>query len=262
MENITSPQETPQATSGTPQDILNIFEEEQVIPQQPGSISEPANQEIDPRFLNLSPEEAQKRTEQSRYDKLQAEYNKALQLQEEHSKYVAFMNELMEDDELLDAFLYERKPELVKSRDIDTIIAEKLKAEFGDYTPDPNEVRTPGVSKAWRYEKRAEQIYTELLNKNSDKNLTVKELRQRREQKKQEEQVSFQRELEQIKRENNWSDVEIRNFYDFTQKLDMRSFVKIYKYALRNSQRINPNIVNHPGQTINTSARERFLSTL
>lgn len=261
MEDITNSQEISNGTSGV--DLLNAFDVAEVPSPEPSSTPEPTllDDNFDLNRDNLPPEEAKERSFQSRFDKLQVEHQKIKEQFETSQKYVAFVEELMEDDELLDAFLYERKPELVSKKDIDSMIADRLKAEFGDYVPDPSEPRTPGISKAWRYEKFAEQVYNELRTKNSDKNLTVKELRARRAEMKKAQEMEFANQLNRIKKEQNWTDQEVRNFYDFTQKLDLNSYVKIYKFATKNARQISPSIAMTNGQAPSgQSPRERFLN--
>ena len=193
--------------------------------------------EIDPKYAGMDKWEARYRTMQSRYDKAQTELKRLEPEIAEKVKYESFLQELMEDDELLMAFLNERKPELVQNnnKDITDIITEKLASEFGDYQPDEDELRFPKPgSKAWLFQKRSEDIYNELKNSNkTTKAQTVKELKQKRMEQQQLQEAQVEQEMLKVKSSMNWDDSNLANFQKWAVTIKPTDLAKMYDFFMR-----------------------------
>jgi len=225
-------------------DIMSAFE----VKQEPGQPAGSDNQgqvqqlpqiEIDPRFANLPQQEALIRTLQSRYDILAKKNEDLVRDSMTKSKYEQFVNELFDDDQIADAFISERRPELFQKKDISAAIQTKMKSEFGeDFVASREEAdRDPG-GKHWLYFKRLDTVLNEVQG-NPAKIQTVKELKAERVRLQAEQDEKSKQVFDVIKRENNWSDVQVDQFYGWAQKLTPLDLVKIYKFAI-NTMRITP----------------------
>lgn len=252
-----------------PSDLMTAFEVDSVPEANLGSTQEETGlvqetgqetgQEIDERFQHLSKEEAIYRTLQSKYDKLYTNHTNAVREQEQNSKYIEFLNDLMDDDEVLEAFLYERKPELVKTKDITSIIQQKLNTEFGDYKPTRDEADEEPGGKAWLYFKRLDELYNETKNKSGSQK-TVKELRQQRELSKKQKEAEIKNSIDTVKTVMKWDDTQIKAYYDWMQKLDAVNLAKIYNFAVR-TMRI-PSVTGIAGSAQTPSVRKNFLDSI
>ena len=249
------------------EDFMDAFDEPQVAP--PDERSTPSTEslktekvfEIDEKFKDLPPEEGFKRTVQSRYDKLLEEHTKLKIGYDNRSKYEGFLNELLEDDEVLEAFLTERKPELIQKRDITEQIQEKLKSEFGEeFKPTRTEADENPGGKDWLYFKRLDELYTELKGGKKGAK-TIKELRAERDLSKKREQEQLDTQVQELKTEMNWDDQTVERFYDWSQKLSMKDLGKIFRWAMSNPKR-SPSLQSAPGDPTQPSARANFLSSL
>lgn len=224
--------------------------------------------EVDPRFSNLEPNEAKYRTMQARHDKLDIQLKKLEPELAEKIKYEQFLSDLMTDDELLTAFLSERKPELVQTikQDISTTMNEKLVKEFGDYQPDEDELRfaKPG-SKAWLYQKKAEEIYNDLKTGINPKRIeTVKELKERKARELQEQEANVKLEMDNVKNAMKWNDSTLNNFTEWANKLAPIDLAKTYEYLSKLSRMKGTSIANVPAQQDSqySSERNKFLQSL
>lgn len=265
MENefISSIDDTSQGVPST--DLMSAFETAQESNPN-GSIDQQQVQEpvveIDERFKNLPHAEAIARSLQSKYDKLYAEHTNTVRDIEQKLKYEQFVTELMEDDQVLEAFLNERKPELVQKKDFTSVIQEKLKTEFGDYKPTRDEIEVDDYlgSKAWLYNKRLDSLYTELTGKTGKTPQTIKELKEERARVKQAEEAKNDLVFDQLKKENNWDDVQVKSFYEWAQKLSPSNLAKMYNFAKR-TMRI-PSATGIAGNPQVRSSRNAFIDSI
>ncbi|HPO11719.1 MAG TPA: hypothetical protein PLM63_03995, partial [bacterium] len=92
--------------------------------------------EIDERFAGLDPQEAKYRTYQSRYDKIQADYNKLQSQFTSVEEKARLIDEMIQNPDMLVAFVNEVNPNLIKKPDSSLYIKERIKEEFGEgYKP-------------------------------------------------------------------------------------------------------------------------------
>lgn len=248
-------------------DFMSDLESDPVITAEPGSPESEEVVEIDERFadLNISEEEKRFRTLKSKYDKLYTTNEKVLRESELSSKAKEFFNQLESDDELLEAYLNERKPELLSKRDISTIVKEKLNAEFQEFAekkPSRSDADEDPGGRAWLYYKRLDELYNELKGGNK-KAATVKELREQRKLERESQEGAIVKQIEDLKVRMNLDDNFIDGFNDWRKKVDLEGLMKVYKSALL-TQRL-PSAAQMSGRTTTPNvqgARKTFLETL
>ncbi|NPV12738.1 MAG: hypothetical protein HPY57_13205 [Ignavibacteria bacterium] len=217
-------------------------------------------EEIDPRFANLPKAEALLRTYQSRYDKLYSEHQKIAAEIEEYRQYKQLIDQLLTDDEVLEAFVYKRKPDLVKERDITEIIKAKMREEFGDYKPTREEAEEDPGGKAWLYYKRLDELYNEYRNKSSKAQSFEEILKRKAEEEARREKI-VQEEINKVKQAMRWTDEQLIAFRDWAAKLTPLDLAKIYNYAVRTFR--VPQASGISGSTSPSSTpREEFLRSL
>lgn len=234
---------------------MSIFEE------QTSSTEENPTIKIDEKYKDLPEHEAIIRTLQSQRDKYQNQIDSLSTTLEQNSKYEEFYNSIMEDDDMLNSFIAERKPELLKKNqtDITEEIKTKLNTEFGDYKPTREEANDDPGGKAWLYYKRLDELYSELKEKKSS-NKTIEELKTEYKNRKQKEQEELTTKLTDVKTKMNWDDFQLKSFYTWAQKLEPLTLAKMYRFALR-TDRI-PGASELQGGAVTVSERAKFLSTL
>lgn len=250
MSAFDLPQENaePLADQGTREDVLSSFTKEANIQ---------SDDEIDPRFANLPKAEALLRTYQSRYDKLYNEYQKTINEIENYRKYQNLFEQLLNDDEVFEAFVYQRKPELVKEQDITEIIKAKIQEEFGDYKPSREEAEEDPGGKAWLYYKRLDELYEEYKNKRSKKYSFEEILKKKAEERLQQEKA-IQEEIVKVKEQMKWDDRQLVSFRDWASKLTVLDLAKIYNYAIRNFKVPQASAISS-NNVQPTTARDEFL---
>ena len=193
---------------------------------------------------------------QSKYDKLYHTNEEVVTDYQEALKAKEFLAALMEDEEVFEAFVYEKKPELINKKDLQTELKERLSNEFGEYHPS----RDDADPQALLYFKRFDELYNELSHKKQPPK-TLKELEELRanERKMQEEQI--QKEVERAKEVMKWDDNTVKNFHNWAKNLKVVDMMKMYNFALK-TQRV-PNLSSMPGSPKPpTTARESFLKGL
>lgn len=220
--------------------------------------------EIDEKFKDLPEAEAKIRTFQSKYDKLYASHEQAMREIEEKSRVSQFFDELLSDDEVLEAFLSERKPELVKSvsgiEKTQALIKQKMQEEFGDYKPTRDEAEDDPGGKAWLYFKKLDELYNQTNKTGDNKIKTVKELRAERLQQSKMKEEEVQKQMEEVKAQMNWKEEDVVRFKEWANKLTIPMLSKMYNYAIR-TMRI-PNVSSMPGGSSQASARQKFLDSI
>jgi len=219
--------------------------------------------EVDERFKDLPYGEAALRTLKSKHDKLFSLNEKLAKEQEENSKAMMFLNDLLEDDATLEAFLNERKPELIQKKDFSQTLQEKLNNEFPeflDYKPSRVDADNNPGGKEWLYFKRLDELYSELKTGGNKHVSTVKELKEQRLKAKAEQDALIEREMLTAQKEMGYSDEDVKSFYKWSQNLKLVDMMKMHRFAAK-TNRI-PNVGNIPGSPIQQSARSQFLKTL
>ncbi len=268
MENIITDNQ-PLQESGNDQislgdDIMKVFDTPEVEEVNDNSINSEPDVEIDDRFKDLEPSEAKYRTIQSKYDKLYNQYQNMVKESEENTVYLQVLNDLMEDDLVFEAFVRERKPELIKETNVTELIQKKLREEFGDVKYTRAEADENPGGRAWLYFKRLDELYSELKG-NHPKISRLKEAieykRQLKEKESKQRAAELQTEMDKIKKELKWDDNKIVNFTKWINSVKPIELAKIYNFAIR-SQKV-PSIANaNVGNTVTQSLRSKFLQGL
>jgi len=190
--------------------------------------------EIDPKFANLDQQTAMLRTFQSRYDQVQSE-NQKLKADYEKAKMVEdILVQISEDDEALEAFLYQRKPELVKKPDFNSWAIEKLKSEFGeDFEFDGSKANYDPLHIA--YLERNKELYKEYQSGNQNKVKSLGELTQRRKAEKEAQENERRQTLMSFKEQNKMSDEQFKGFVNFLGKAneDVSLLYNLYRVATK-----------------------------
>jgi hypothetical protein len=210
--------------------------------------------------MNQLPEyELKYRKLQSEYDKLFHRNEQVVREYEEALKAKEFVNDLLEDEEVFEAFVYERKPELISHKDLTEAMQEKLEKEFGDYKPESREDTSP---KAYLYFKRLDEMYEEMKNKKSVPK-TLSELKKQREKEKELNKRKIQEEISKAKKVMNWDDSQLENFQKWANSLKVTDLMKMYNFALK-TNRLSPrsSVASSQGSYIGKSARDNFLRSL
>lgn len=208
--------------------------------------------DIDPRFANLDPQTAILRTFQSRYDQAQSELQ-TLKSQMEKAKMVEdILVQITEDDEALEAFLYQRKPELVKKPDFNSWAKSKLEAEFGEgFEFDRDRASYDPLHIA--YQKKVEKLYDEYQNGNQNKVKSLAELTQRRKAEKEAEEQERISQLRSFKENNKLSDEQFKGFVNFLNKAnnDPSLLFNLYRMATKQTSIPNANSYTKPNSLNN-----------
>lgn len=270
IEQLSSQPDTMQVSSDNIGDIMQVFEvndNQQVEADSQSDITAEAQSqdvEIDEKFKHLDPYEARIRTLQSRHDRVYNEYQKLLKEQEENAKYLEIFNDLLEDDMVFEAFVRERKPELIKDSDVTELIQKRLKEEFGDVRYTRAEADNEPGGKAWLYFKRLDELYNEYKG-NSPKITSLREAirlkREQAERQQKEAAARIQAEMEEVKRQLKWNDQQLIQFSQWANKVKLIDIAKMYNYAIR-ALKI-PSVANvNTGNPITQSLRSKFLNNL
>jgi len=222
-----------------------------------------ANEDVDPRFAHLPKAEALARSYQSKYDKIYSEYEKTLRELDEYRNYKLLLDEVLENDEAFEAFVYARKPDLIKKQDITEIIKAQMEKEFGDYKPSRLEAEEDPGGKAWLYYKRLDELYEEYKNKKPVKAEKIEDMLKRKAEEKLQKEKALNEELNKIKNYFKWDDNQLATFANWAQKLSPLDLAKIYNFAVK-TMRINaPSVANVSGGAVNSlSEREKFLMSM
>jgi hypothetical protein len=273
MENIVSAENVSQQSYEVDMSVLNEPQIQAPVNGSQGSNvhtqnEEPNNQfQIDDRFKELPLEEARFRTIQSQRDSLSATHNKLIKEFEEKNKIAGLMDQMIEDEGLLYAFIREVKPDLVKPLDLGTQLKEQLQKEFGaDFKPEltrDQAEREDPFGKDAKYYMRVDALKQKLLNDGGQENLTIKEYLAKKRQVQQTENAKYEMEREQIKQQYKMEDAEVKAVSDWALKLGFKELVEVHRFLRKIPGKINPNLNNVPGTAQGTkSARDIFRETV
>jgi hypothetical protein len=209
----------------------------------------------------LSEQELRYRKLQSQYDKLFHQNEEVVRNYEEALKAKEFVNELLEDDQTFEAFVYERKPDLLEKNKSSIVenLEERLEAKFGDYKPDS---RDDTSAKAYLYFKELDALYDEVSSKGNPKKLS--ELKEARKIEAEKEKQRVNTEIQKAKELMKWNDEQVGHFQSWANKLGVVDLMKMYNFALK-TNRVSPSssIASARGHGfMGETARESFLNSL
>jgi hypothetical protein len=250
---------------------INLEQLSQVdSPVEPGSDpnnSQLNNVEVDPDFQGLPAAEAIARTMQRKHDKLFTEHQKIVQEYEKSAIFKEILNDLYESDDAFNAFISERKPELLQQRDIGESVKKRLAEKFGEgYEPEMTreEAERKGVgSKDWQFYRMQDTLWQELSKENSyGKFKTLKEYRESLVNKRKEEDGNIQLEIDEAKRKLQASDAEVDYARKWASNLKFQDILVVTR-ILRKLQKA-PVIGNVPGSQPNqiSPSRKDFLDSI
>jgi len=252
---------------------LSILNADQVGGQtNAGSIEQKSDQplsiEIDQKYQGLPEAEAIARTIQSKYDKLNMDYLAEVKRSQENLIYKEILNDLYTDENALLAFLSERKPELIQTRNIDTEIKKRIAAEFGEgYEPqlsrDEAERKDPG-GVDFRYYKKLDSLWNELSQNGNgySKYKTLKEFRQSQIDSLKAKEAEIEAEIQEAITKFNMQQSEVDWTRKWAANLKFSEIVNIARF-LRKFKNA-PSMGNIPGgETVTMSnTRAEFLKSL
>jgi hypothetical protein len=259
MENISN---VPQGLESEVQepDIMSVFEESDAVNQEQPEVQSETKEEIEDRWKDLPEQEGKYRSLKSKYDKLYSYHENVLREAEENSKAKQFVEDLLADDEIFEAFVAERKPELLQKKDITAIIKEKMAQEFQDYQPSRREAEEDPGGKAWLYYKRLDELYDEQKNKKSTGALSIKELKAKRLEMEKAREMELTNVLTEVKTAMKWDDNQLKQFESWAKKLKPIEIAKMYNFAIK-TMRI-PSVTNLPGNSSQPSSRSSFWNSI
>ncbi len=222
------------------------------------------NWKIDDRFKDLPPAEGALRTIQSEKDSIFTTHQSMEAQMTEDSKALEVLDNLLTDDEYLEAFVKERRPDLIQEADRSQVIQEKLNNEFPEFSEEKpareDADRDPG-GKAWMYHKRLEELWNE-TGKQGKEYGNLKELREHRGLKAKEQQAEAEREIDQAKTAMKYDDQQVGVFKEWAEKLSVVDLMKIHKAVLGSQGNRSPNLSSTQGAATIPSARQNFLKGL
>lgn len=218
--------------------------------------------EIDERFKHLDPAEATLRTLKSRADKAESQYNKLMKDYDERDQVAGLLDQMLEDEGLLMAFIAETKPDLVKSRDTARELKEQLKKEFGeDFKPQltrEEAERDDPFGNDYKYYMRLDELKGK-LKAGGETPQTVKEYLKAKRAKEDAEAQRYENERQTVKAQKKMSDEELKAVSEWALKLGFGQIVDIHRF-LRKFPTRNPNLTSVPGGgEIAKSAKDKFL---
>ena len=237
--------------------------------QTPGSAEggQPLQVEIDPRFKDLPEKDALIRTFQSKYDILNADFIKTQKEFQTVAIYKDILADLYDSDDALYAFLNERKPELISSRDIKTEVTKRLTAKgYEGYEPqlsrDEAERKDPG-GKDWQFYKELDKITAEVTGAGSyAKHKNLKEFRDLRKAEIDSNNAVYEQEIAETKEKLKMSDAEVEWTRKWTEKAKFSELVSILRFirTFKNA----PVMSNIPGSQgpVLSQDRQQFLKSL
>lgn len=218
--------------------------------------------EIDERFRELDPTEGRIRTLQSQRDQARAAQEKLLKDYDERDQVAGLLDQMLEDEGLLMAFIAETKPELVKNRDVASELKKQLMEEFGqDFKPQltrEEAERDDPFGSDYKYYMRVDELRAK-LKVNGEAPQSVKEYLRKKRERTQLESAKYENERQTVKAQKKMSDEELKAVSDWALTLKFGQIVDIHRY-LRKRPSANPNLTSVPGGgEIAKSAKDKFL---
>lgn len=221
--------------------------------------------EINPKYAHLPEEQAVFRTLQSERDSFRARLEKEIQSKAELEQIAEIFETLYNDDSALEAFLAERKPELVSKRDYSSMIKSALAKEFGEefrptLTREEAERDDPGGQDALYY-LRLDEIRKSIIKPQGENPKSLKEWREKQKQKADIESQKVVAEIKEVQKKYNLSDSEVEATLELGRKMNFESLYKTRKLLLRLGKPMEAGVNLQPTQNINSNA-ERFVKEL
>jgi len=221
--------------------------------------------EINPKYAHLPEEQAVFRTLQSERDSFRTKLEKEVQSKAELEQVAEIFETLYNDDSALEAFLAERKPELVSKRDYSSMIKSALAKEFGeDFKPtltrEEAERDDPGGQDALYY-LRLDEIRRSIIKPQGETPKSLKEWREKQKQKAEVESQKVLAEIRDVQKKFNISDAEVEATLEMGRKMNFESLYKTRKLLLRLGKPMEAGVNLQPTQNINSNA-ERFVKEL
>jgi len=231
---------------------------------KPDEVDTLQNWTIDDRYKDLPPAEGALRTIQSDRDSIFTK-NKSMEAQmTENSKALEVLDNLLTDDEYLETFVKERRPDLIQEADRSQVIKEKLNNEFPEFSEEKpvrdDADRDPG-GKAWMYYRRLDELWNE-TGKEGKKYGSLKELQEQRGLKVQEAQAEAEREVDLAKESMKYDDQQVGVFKTWAEKLSVLDLMKIHKAVLTGQGTRSTSLSSAQGAATNPTARQEFLKRL
>jgi len=230
------------------------------IEQSTGTPTEETNQRVIPRFKDVRHAELSYRELQSKYDKVTSELQKLVQERDQYVEKASVFEQIMQDEELLTAFISELKPDLFPQQtvDIKTKIHEELVKEFGeDYKDkllDPLElIKIQDKTKAL-YEKYS----------NDTKKKSVKAVIEERNQKLEQYKKQIEDTVEFIKNTYKVDDTVIQEYARWKERIvmDDKEMFKIYRSQLKYLNNNTPALSRVQGSGVQgTGLRDSYLKS-
>lgn len=218
--------------------------------------------EIDERFRELDPTEGRIRTLQSQRDQARAAQEKLLKDYDERDQVAGLLDQMLEDEGLLMAFIAETKPDLVKNRDIASELKKQLVEEFGqDFKPQltrEEAERDDPFGSDYKYYMRVDELRAK-LKMNGEAPQSVKEYLRKKREREQVETAKYENERQTVKAQKKMSDEELKAVSDWALGLKFGQIVDIHRY-LRKRPSASPNLTSVTGGGETTkSAKDKFL---
>lgn len=174
------------------------------------------------------------RIHQSERDKATTRLKEVEPMVTEYQELKNFFNALETDEEVRQAFLYELAPDLVKTKDPQTFIKEKLEKEFGkDFEPDDEEANQFG-SKTWLFYKRADQLANEAFAQQTPKApKSLQKIKEERATLAQKQMAAQKQAKEEIfKRFPTWTEATYADFLNWGRSAKETDFATLYNYMI------------------------------
>ena len=252
---------------------LSALSVEQVAGQQnAGSTQEnqgqPISIEIDPKYSGLPQAEAIARTIQSKYDKLNVDFQREVKLSQENSVYKEIINDLYTNEDALLALLTEVKPDLISQKDINAEIKKRIVTEFGEgFEPtlsrDEAERKDPG-GKDFRYYKKLDSLWNELSQTGSNypKHKSLKEFRQAQVEHLKAEELKVEAEIQEAITKHNMQEPEVDWMRKWLGNLTFSEGVTIARFLRKFKN--TPSMGNIPGSqsVVMSNSRAEFLKSI
>ncbi len=246
----------------TPKDIspesfevdLDALDAQQVGSEEtPGSTEgeQPLQVEVDPKYAGLPEAEGIARTIQSKYDLLNIDYIQAQKDVQTNLGYKEILSDLYESDDAFYAFLNERKPELINTRDVKGEITKHITEKFGEgFQPelsrDESEQKDPG-GKDWLYYQELDKVRNSLNTNSYSKHQSLKEFREARQSDIAKENALIEAEITEVTTKLKMSQTEVDWNRKWSTTLKFGDLVRISRF-LRKFQNA-PAMANIPGDT-------------
>lgn len=205
--------------------------------------------EIDERYKDLDPVEGRIRTLQSQKDVIKSDYDKLFKDYTERDQAALLLDQMVDDEGLLMAFVSELKPDLVKSRNAAEELKTQLKKEFGeDFKPSLTREeadRDDPFGKDAEYYSRIDELKVK-LRQDSNVPQTVKEYLARKQKLKEAEDQKYETERNTVKAQYKMNDEELKAVSGWAVKLKFADIVRIHR-ILRKLPTGNPNLTSVAG---------------